>query len=57
MKTTLASEESKKFVYRDYKTLFHENFKNDLMYKIVDENLDYSKFVKEFIDTLNKHKL
>ena len=57
MKTTLASEESKKFVYRGYKTLFHENFKNDLMYKIVDENLDYSKFVKEFIDTLNKHKL
>ena len=25
------------------------------MTKTVDENFDYSKFAKEFIDTLNKH--
>ena len=56
MKTRFASEKkSKKFVYRDYKTFSHENFKNDLLSKTVDENVDYSKFEKEFIDTLNKH--
>ena len=55
MKTTFASEEPKKFVYRDYKTFSYENFKNDLLSKTVDENVDYSKFEKEFIDTLNKH--
>ena len=55
MKTTFASEEPKKFVYRDYKTFPHENFKNDLLSKTVDENADYSKFEREFIDTLNKH--
>ena len=55
MKTTFASEEPKKFVYPDYKTFSHENFKNDLLSKTVDENVDYSKFEKEFIDTLNKH--
>ena len=51
MKTTFASE-PKKFVYRDYKTFSHESFKNDLLSKTVDENIDYSKFEKEFIDTL-----
>ena len=55
MKTTFASEEAKKFAYRDYKTFSHENLKNDLLSKTVDENVDYSKFEKEFIDTLNKH--
>ena len=55
MKTTFASEEPEKFVYPDYKTFSHENFKNDLLSKTVDENVDYSKFEKEFIDTLNKH--
>ena len=55
MKTTFASEEPKKFVYRDYKTFSHENFKNDLLSKTVDENADYSKVEREFIDTLNKH--
>ena len=55
MKTTFASEEPKNFVYRNYKTFFHESFKNDLMSKTGDENVDYSKFVKEFVDTLNKH--
>ena len=44
-KNTSASEEPKKFVYRGY---------NDLMSKTVEENVDYSKFEKEFIDTLNK---
>ena len=51
MKTTFALEEPKKFVYRDYKTFSHENFKNGLL----SETVDYSKFEKEFIDTLNKH--
>ena len=55
MKTAFASEEPEKFVYRDYKTFSHKNFKNELLSKIVDENGDYSKFEKEFIDTLNKH--
>ena len=55
MKTTSASEEPKKFVYCDYKTFSHENFKNDLLSKTVNENADYSKFEREFIDTLNKH--
>ena len=55
MKTTFALEEPKKFVYRDYKTFSHENFKKDLLFKTVDENVDYSKFEKEFIDILNKH--
>ena len=55
MKTTFASEEPEKFVYRDYKTFSHESFKNDLLSKTVDENVGYSKFDKEFIDTLNKH--
>ena len=55
MKTTFASDEPKNFVYRNYKTFFHESFKNDLMSKTGDENVDYSKFVKEFVDTLNKH--
>ena len=43
MRTIFASEEPKKFVYRDYKTFSHESFKNELMFKIVDENVDYSK--------------
>ena len=55
MKTTFASKEPKKFVYRDYKTFSPENFKNDLLSKTVDEHVDYSKFEKEFLDTLNKH--
>ena len=55
MKTTFAKEELKKFVYRDYKTYSHESFKNDLMSKTVDENVDYSKFEKQFIGTFNKH--
>ena len=53
--TAFASEEPKKFVYRDHKTFSHESFKNDLMPKTIDENVDYSKFQKENIDTLNKH--
>ena len=55
MKTTFALEKPKKFIYCDYKTFSHENFKNDLWSKTVDENVDYSKFEKVFIDTLNKH--
>ena len=42
--TAFASEEPKKFVYRDHKTFSHESFKNDLMPKTIDENVDYSKF-------------
>ena len=57
MKTTFASEKSKKFVYRDYKTFPHECFKNDLMSITFDENVDYLKFGKEFTDTLNKQAL
>ena len=48
MKTTFASEEPKKFVCRNYKTFFHENFKNELMSKTGDENVDYSKFEKVY---------
>ena len=44
MRTTFASEEPKKFVYCDYKTFSHESFKNEFMFKTVDENVDYSKF-------------
>ena len=55
MKTTFVSEEPKKFISRDYKTFSHESFKNDLLSKTVDEDVDYSKSVKEFIDTLNRH--
>ena len=47
MKTIFASEEPK--------TFSHENFKNDLMSKTVDENVNYSKFEKEFIETHHKH--
>ena len=54
MKTTFASEEPKKFVYCDYATFSRESFENDLLSKTVDENADYSKFEKKFIDTLNK---
>ena len=43
MKTTLASEEPKKFVYLDYETFSHENLENDLLSKTVDQNVDYSK--------------
>ena len=39
MKTTFASEETKKFVYTGYKTFSYENFKNDLLSKSVDENI------------------
>ena len=55
MKTTFASEEPQKFVYRDYKTFYPESFKNYLMSKTVDESIDYLKFAKEFRDTLNEH--
>ena len=55
IKTIFALEEPKNFVYRDYKTSPQERFKNDLVSKTVDENVDYSKFEKKFIDTLNKH--
>ena len=55
MKTTFASEEPKKFLYRDYKTFAHGSFKNDSMSKTIEENVDYSNLKKEFIDTLNKH--
>ena len=54
-KATFASEEPKNFVYRGYKTFSHESFKNDLLSKTVDENVDDSKFEKEFIDTPNNH--
>ena len=40
MKTKFASEELKKFVYRDYKIFSHESFKNGLLSKTVDENVD-----------------
>ena len=33
----------------------HESFKDDLMSKTVDKNVDFLKFEKEFIDTLNKN--
>ena len=55
MKTTFASEEPKSFLHRDYKNFLHESFKNDLMSNIVDENVYYSKFEKEFLDKLNKN--
>ena len=55
MKTTFATEEPKKFVYCNYKTFSHENFKNDLLSKSINEDVDYSKCEKEFIDTLNKY--
>ena len=55
MKTIFASEEPKKFVYLDYKTFSHESFKNDLMSKTVEANVDYSKFEKEFIHLINMH--
>ena len=55
MKTTFATEKPEKSVYRDYKTFSHESFKNDLLSKFVDENANYSKFEKEFIDALYKH--
>ena len=55
MKTTFASKEPKTFVHRDYKSFSQESFKNDLLSKTVGENVDYSKFEKEFIDTLNRH--
>ena len=55
MKTTFASEEPKNFVYYDYKTFSYESFRNYLMSETVDKNTDYSKFEKEFIDTLTKH--
>ena len=55
MKTTFASEEPKKFVYHDSKTFSHESFKNDLLSKTVDDNVDYSEFKNKLIDTLNKH--
>ena len=56
MKTTFVSEEPKKFVYRDYKTFSHENLKNDLLSKTVDENATtQNSREREFIDTLNKH--
>ena len=40
MKTAFASEEPKEFVYRDYKTFSHENFKNDLLSETVGEHVD-----------------
>ena len=55
MRTIFESEEPKKFVYRDYKTFSHENFKKDLLSKTVNENVDYSKFEKGLTDTLNEH--
>ena len=55
MRTTFASEELKKFVYRDYKTFSQKSFKNYLMSKTVDENVDCLKFEKEFIDKINMH--
>ena len=48
MKTTFASEEPKKFVYRGYKTFSHGSFRNNLMSKTDDENIDYSKLDEEF---------
>ena len=47
MKTTFASEEPKKFVYRDYKTFSHESFKNDLMPK---------KLLTKMLTTQNSRK-
>ena len=55
IKTAFSSEEPKTFVYCDYKTFSQKIFKNDLLSETVGENVDYSKFEKEFIDTLNKH--
>ena len=55
IKAAFASEEAKKFVYRDYKNFSRESLKNDLMSKTVPENVDYSKFETELMDTLNKH--
>ena len=55
MKTTFGSEELKKFLYHGYKTFSYESFKNDLISKTVDDHVDYLKFEKEFIDTLNEY--
>ena len=50
MKTIFASEEPKKFVYLGYKTFSHESFKNDLMSKTIEANVE-----KEFIHLINMH--
>ena len=50
MKTTLKSEEPKKFIYRDYSNFSSECVKDDFMSNICQEKHDYSYFEKKFID-------
>ena len=55
LKTTFKKEESKQFIYRDYKNFVNTNFQMDLESKLNNCPKKYESFQKTFENVLNAH--
>ena len=55
LKTTFKKEESKQFIYRDYKNFGNANFQVDLKSKLNNCPKKYGNFEKTFENVLNAH--
>ena len=55
LKTTFKKEESKQFIYRDYKNFDNTNFQMDLESKLNNCPKKYENFEKTFENVLNAH--
>ena len=55
LKTTFKKEESKQFIYRDYKNFVNTNFQMDLERKLNNCPKKYENFQKTFENVLNAH--
>ena len=55
LKTTFQKSEPKQLIYRDFKHLYFENFKNDLQENMVTSHRSYEEFGRKFTTVLNKH--
>ena len=55
LKTTFKKEESRQFIYRDYKNFDNTNFQMDLEIKLNNCPKKYENFEKTFENVLNAH--
>ena len=55
LKTSFLKPEPKQLIYRDFKNLYFESFKNDLLKNMVACYRSYDDFDRKFTTVLNKH--
>ena len=55
LKTTFQKSEPKQLIYRDFKNIHFESFKNDLLENMVTCDKTYDEFDRKFTALLNKH--